>query len=176
MQAGPPTLSDRLHDIVSQFGVVIGFAIFTLIFGAWGEYRDRRNRWHYADKRSRLSQIDKERARLLQSHFHTTHCPICLESFEGVDLADNVEEGMKRVDSFGIPANGNDGRPLKMLRYGHVFDESCWKQWVNAGHGNPILNHNHKTFSLLLAYCITITNVFVARGTVPQGHNYLFRN
>ena len=137
LQAGPPTLADRLHDFVSRFGVVIGFAVFTLIFGAWGEYRDRSKRWHYADKRSRLSQSDKERARLLQSHFHTAHCPICLESFEGADLSNDAEAGMKRVDSFGIPANGNDGRPLKMLRCGHVFDETCWKQWVNSGHGNP---------------------------------------
>lgn len=141
--AGPPTFSDRLHDFVSRFGVVIGFAIFTFFFGAWGEYRDRQKRWQYAETRSRLSKDDKEKARLLQSHFHTPHCPICLESFdglEGVDLpggGEKGEEGMKRVDSFGIPVKGNDDRPVKMLRCGHIFDETCWNLWVNSGHGNP---------------------------------------
>lgn len=137
LQAGPPTLGDRLHDFVSRFGVVIGFAVFTFMFGAWGEYRDRRKRWQYADSRSRLSKAEKEKARLLQSQFHTSHCPICLESFEGLDIPHDNEEGMKRVDSFGIPVKGNDDRPLKMLRCGHVFDETCWKMWVNSGHGNP---------------------------------------
>jgi len=155
LQAGPPTMSDRMHDFVARFGVVIGFAIFTFFFGAWGEYRDRRKRWQYAETRSRLNKDDKEKARQLQSRFHTHHCPICLESFEGMEgielpsaaaviPADSSgEDGdgdinmMRRVDSFGIPLKGNDGRPVKMLRCGHIFDETCWKLWVNSGYGNP---------------------------------------
>lgn len=136
--AGPPTMKDRMHDFVSRFGVVIGFAIFTFFFGAWGEYRDRRKRWQYADSRSQLSRDDKEKARELQSRFHTSHCPICLETFENMDLPPPAADGsMRRVDSFGIPLRGNDGRPVKMLRCGHIFDETCWKLWVNSGHGNP---------------------------------------
>jgi hypothetical protein len=34
LEAGPPTLSDRLHDFLSRFGVVIVFAICTFFFGA----------------------------------------------------------------------------------------------------------------------------------------------
>lgn len=34
LEVGPPTLSDRLHDFVSRFGLVIAFAAFTVIFGA----------------------------------------------------------------------------------------------------------------------------------------------
>jgi hypothetical protein len=34
LQNGPPTLSDRIHDFVSRFGVVIAFAAFTFCFGA----------------------------------------------------------------------------------------------------------------------------------------------
>jgi hypothetical protein len=34
ISAGPPTLSDRLHDFIARFGVVIIFAIFTFLFGA----------------------------------------------------------------------------------------------------------------------------------------------
>jgi TPM domain len=32
--AGPPSLSDRFHDFVTRFGVVIVFAAFTFVFGA----------------------------------------------------------------------------------------------------------------------------------------------
>jgi TPM domain len=34
LQTGPPTLSDRMHDFVARFGVVIAFALFTFFFGA----------------------------------------------------------------------------------------------------------------------------------------------
>jgi TPM domain len=34
LEAGPPTLSDRLHDFASRFGLVICFALFTFFFGA----------------------------------------------------------------------------------------------------------------------------------------------
>jgi len=155
LEAGPPTMSDRFHDFVSRFGVVVAFAIFTFFFGAWGEYRDRRKRWHYAETRSRLSGVEKEKARQLQQNYHTKSCPICLEPFDDADIPSDIEEiveddvvgddeeeprkdkGMRRVDSYGIPCRGTDGRPLKMLRCGHIFDESCWKTWVNSGYGNP---------------------------------------
>lgn len=165
LEAGPPTISDRFHDFVSRFGVVVAFAVFTFFFGAWGEYRDRRRRWHYAETRSRLSGVDKEKARQLQQNYHTKSCPICLEPFDDADFPSDVEDfdneqsvesvgasqnddtarkrsGMRRVDSYGIPCRGNDGRPLKMLRCGHVFDESCWKTWVNSGYGNPCIVSN----------------------------------
>ena len=142
LEAGPPTVSDRLHDFVSRFGVVVAFALFTFFFGAWGEYRDRRKRWQYAETRSRLSGVDKEKARQCQRDFQTKSCPICLENFEDAPLEDVEGEGtpsgtMRRVDSYGIPVRGNDGRPLKMLRCGHIFDDSCWTTWVNSGFGNP---------------------------------------
>lgn len=47
------------------------------------------------------------------------------------------KQNLKRVDSLGIPLIGSDDRPIKMLRCGHIFDESCWKLWVDSGHGNP---------------------------------------
>jgi hypothetical protein len=31
---GPPTLSDRIHDFIARFGIVIAFATFTFCFGA----------------------------------------------------------------------------------------------------------------------------------------------
>lgn len=159
LAAGPPTMEDRLHDFLARFGVVIAFAVFTFLFGAWGEYRDRRKRWQYAESRSLLTPVEREKARLLQKEYQTRSCPICLESFdygedsmleeENTDEAgrQNVDRerktgnngGMKRVDSYGIPLNGLDRKKIKLLRCGHIFCESCWKQWVHSGQGNPCI-------------------------------------
>ena len=81
LQSGPPSMMDRLHDFCSRFGVVILFATFTFFFGAWGEYRDRRKRFQFAEERSQLKGVDREKACLLQQGYKTTTCPICLEPF-----------------------------------------------------------------------------------------------
>eukprot|EP00934_Nitzschia_sp_Nitz4_P003566 Nitzschia sp. Nitz4//scaffold63_size106090//90208//91593//NITZ4_004411-RA/size106090-processed-gene-0.134-mRNA-1//1//CDS//3329556038//3556//frame0 len=127
LMAGPPTLTDRLHDFLARFGVVIAFAVFTFVFGAWGEYRDRRKRWQYAENKSKLNEVDFEKARLLQKDFGTQACPICLENFS------------KETDSMGLPLHGGDGKKVKMLRCGHIFCEACWKGWVHSGQGNPCI-------------------------------------
>lgn len=51
--------------------------------------------------------------------------------------AGKQKEGLKRVDSFGIPLCGTDGKPIKLLRCGHIFDTTCWQMWVDSGQGNP---------------------------------------
>jgi uncharacterized membrane protein YgcG len=166
LAAGPPTMKDRLHDFMARFGVVIAFAVFTFFFGAWGEYRDRRKRWQYAESRSKLTAVEKEKARLLQREFNARSCPICLDPFDIDDLDEEKHDdnndgdkkeasldttitaasiqiaaanslGMKRVDSYGIPLRGMDRRKIKLLRCGHIFCDTCWKQWVHSGHGNP---------------------------------------
>ena len=162
LEAGPPTISDRLHDFIARFGVVIAFAFFTFAFGAWGEYRDRRKRWQYAEQRSRLSSVEREKASMLQQDYRSRCCPICLENFDYGDdkpesssldetkslnsLSTKAEEDSDReslmessraVDKFGIPIKGADGKRIKMLRCGHIFCETCFKQWVHSGCGNP---------------------------------------
>lgn len=81
LEAGPPTFQDRLHDFFARFGVVIAFAVFTFVFGAWGEYRDRRKRWQFAEQRSRLNSMEREKAWQLQRDYRNKCCPICLENF-----------------------------------------------------------------------------------------------
>jgi len=82
LDSGPPSFADRMHDFCARFGVVILFATFTFFFGAWGEYRDRRKRFQYAEERSQFKgEVDREKAKLLQQGYNTRQCPICLESF-----------------------------------------------------------------------------------------------
>ncbi len=71
LQEGPPSFLDRLDDFVERFGVVIAFTVFTFVFATWGECRDRRNRLFSADRRSRMSAAEKEKARQLQKEFKT---------------------------------------------------------------------------------------------------------
>ena len=95
LREGPPTMADKVHDFMSRFGVVIAFAMFTFFFGAWGELRERRKRWQYAETRSKLTPFEREKARLLQREFKSRSCPICLENFdygEDLFLGEEVEE------------------------------------------------------------------------------------
>jgi len=164
LRAGSPTVKDRMDDFFERFGVVLAFAFFTFLFATYGEFQDRRKRVVLAERRSRMTVVEKEKARSMQREFQTKACPICLETFGG--SSSNNESGkdditvdadastltkkerarkkeqkqkMKRVDSHGIPLKGNDERPIKFLRCGHIFDESCWKMWVDSGHGNSMM-------------------------------------
>ena len=68
---GPPSFTDRVNDFFERFGVVILFTIFTFVFATWGECRDRRKRFLFAERRSRMTTAEKERARLLQVEFRS---------------------------------------------------------------------------------------------------------
>ncbi len=68
---GPPSFSDRVNDFFERFGVVILFTIFTFVLATWGECRDRRKRLFLAERRSRMTAPERERARLLQVEFRS---------------------------------------------------------------------------------------------------------
>jgi len=152
---GPPSFTDRVNDFFQRFGIVMLFTISTFLFATWGECRDRRKRIFFVERRSRMTAAEKQKARLLQQGFATKMCPICLEPFDlapdkdtdaAIQISPDKEKSppkqkqkMKRVDSLGVPLMGADDQPIKMLRCGHIFDETCWSMWVNSGHGNPMI-------------------------------------
>lgn len=132
---GPPTITEKLHDFCDRFGLVFLFSICTFILAVCGEVRERRRRYYFAEVSSRLTDAEEKKARLLQQAYRTDSCPICLEEF---DTHNNDKDyPNKEFDSYGIPLRGSDGKPLKMLRCGHIFDTTCWSAWVHSGNGNP---------------------------------------
>eukprot|EP00591_Stephanopyxis_turris_P014787 CAMPEP_0195537766 /NCGR_PEP_ID=MMETSP0794_2-20130614/48605_1 /TAXON_ID=515487 /ORGANISM="Stephanopyxis turris, Strain CCMP 815" /LENGTH=804 /DNA_ID=CAMNT_0040671585 /DNA_START=207 /DNA_END=2621 /DNA_ORIENTATION=+ len=163
LRLGPPTATDRIWDIISRFGVVIGFSLLTFGFAVWGEYKDRCRRWQYTEKQSKLNKKEFIVAKSLQVEYECYTCPICLEDFSYPEekkpekkeslqknkkkfmkktygsLIDNYEDAMQHSNTTTTrpPSIGSDGLPLKLLRCGHAFDQTCWKLWVNKGTGDP---------------------------------------
>ena len=97
-----------------SFMVVAGF--FTTFFGLaiYASRKQKEERESYARLQYHLSELDQQQAQARQGHYHTTSCPICLGDFH--------------VTTF--PMVGSDGLPVKLLRCGHVFDETCWREWT----------------------------------------------
>jgi uncharacterized membrane protein YgcG len=122
IQLGEPDFRERVNDWimaytgVAWFAVIVGLAIRHI-------WKDQQTRRTYARVASHLDELDRSRAEALQGRFLAVSCPICLESFEPRDEGSN-------------PQKGSDGLPLKLLRCGHVYDETCWKEWINSGQGN----------------------------------------
>ena len=122
LTAGPPTREELYHDMLET---LLPLSLFTFMLAMVGfkgclQHRDARA---YARVQTQLSQLDRDRAQALQGRYQCVSCPICLENFE--TAADGCP-----------PTKGSDGLPLKLLRCGHVFDETCWSEWVSSGTGN----------------------------------------
>lgn len=163
--AGPPTLQDRLHDFLARFGVVIAFAVFTFFFGAWGEYRDRRKRWQFAEARSKLNGIEKEKARLLQRDFRTTACPICLEPFDyGEDLLLGNHHDEEEDYDHNIKNNNDNKRPDEERK---LFPTATAIKRVDS-FGIPILGNDRRKIKLLRCGHIFCESCW--KGWVHSGH------
>jgi hypothetical protein len=142
IEMGPPTMTDKIGNFLKRFGVVVGFSLFAFTCAFGSEYGDRLRRWHVIEKRSKLSPRDKIRAMSLQEEYHCTGCPICLEEFpinssKSHNLEENSTAGTTQDYGELVPLRGSDGLPLKLLHCGHAFDYTCWKCWVDRGHGDP---------------------------------------
>jgi uncharacterized membrane protein YgcG len=70
-----------------------------------------------------------------------------LEAFKVVGCSDddngddNATKSKRDGDESACPLNrqcmrGSDGLPLKLLRCGHVFDQTCWEEWSQSGQGD----------------------------------------
>ena len=116
IQKGEPKWNELIWDYLGiEFFLLSGYAL--AIFGTMRAARRRREAQRvYAEAASQLTAIDRAQAEALQGQFNATSCPICLENFAS-------------------DTTGSDNRPIKLLRCGHVFDASCWEEWVNSGQG-----------------------------------------
>ena len=137
--SGPPSLWEQYIDLVTILGFVsLGFV---------NKYRESRNKRKYAEVYSKLDKLDKERALLLMGQYECTSCPICLENFQlgsvqcsndNNDKNDNINHPVDDDSTAKGNANsndviGSDGLPVRILRCGHAFDESCWQEWILKG-------------------------------------------
>ena len=122
--------------------------LWVILGGAFLVWRDRRRRRQYAAATAQLNELDRARAEALQGRFQATSCPICLEPFrmdktspcsEVVDATTTALPGGLQQQSPPppppLPRFGSDGRPLRLLRCGHMFDESCWEDWLKTTSG-----------------------------------------
>ena len=137
VEAGEPDRSERMWEFLSD---AWPFAMFASIIGfvaLQGRLQQRRQR-EYARVQTQLTELDRHRAEALQGRYQCTSCPICLNDFESENGDDN--------SSSEAPMIGSDGLPLRLLRCGHVFDETCWTEWIETGQGNcqkcPICNQD----------------------------------
>lgn len=122
LTSGEPTAGERREEMLESmiplgiFGAIVSLFLYQT-------HRERQEQRVYSEVQSQLSELDRARAEALQGQYECKSCPICLDAFPAEITG-------------GPPKNGSDGQPLKLLRCGHVFDETCWTDWVNTGKGN----------------------------------------
>ena len=118
IRLGEPGVYEQAGEFAANY---LGLGLIGVFFASalWGARQRDRQRREYTRVRSHLNSLDQQRAQALQGRFECKSCPICLEDF-------NLTSTSKK---------GSDGKPLKLLRCGHVFDESCWLDWVQSGNG-----------------------------------------
>ncbi|KAL3908355.1 MAG: hypothetical protein SGILL_008514, partial [Bacillariaceae sp.] len=118
VEAGEPNFWERILYFFHPENFFVVFWVFLAVNGFYRAWKQQREQREYAQLASQLSELDRAQAEALQGNYQPqTSCPICLESFDSGTL-------------------GSDGQPIKLLRCGHIFDESCWSEWVSSGRGD----------------------------------------
>jgi uncharacterized membrane protein YgcG len=133
--AGKPDWKEN----ASSFAVdKLPYFIFASFFGlvAIAAVHERKQRREYAKVATHLDELDRARAEALQGRFQAKSCPICLESFTFPQRDGKGESNANETE--GLICTGSDGLPLKLLRCGHVFDDTCWAEWISSGHQGKI--------------------------------------
>jgi len=149
IKQGSPDFWEQVAVFFDEYGMIMlmATAIFSIMY--WQRLEVRK----YAEVESQLAELDRQRALALQGQYQAKSCPICLEPFpdtaqckiikqsdsaEAPDLQESeaLTQGDKHSSSEGNELRlGSDGLPVKLLICGHVFDETCWRQWVRNGQG-----------------------------------------
>lgn len=113
---GPVSSSEEGKD---WFPVLVIVVFFSSFFGLafWASRKQKLERESYARVQYHLNELDQQQAQARQGHYQTTSCPICLEDFHSTTV-------------------GSDGLPVRLLRCGHVFDETCWRDWTTSARGS----------------------------------------
>ena len=124
-RGSPSFYESHIQPHLELMGILL---VFFGIFTFQKHYTDQQ-RQEYAQVHSQLSQMDRDRAMALMGQYRCTSCPICLESFQQPDNPNNDDDDTAIV-------NGHDGLPIKLLRCGHAFDQSCWDEWIRSGQGD----------------------------------------
>jgi len=138
LEQGPPSNSEKAKDFFKRFGPVLFFTSSTIFMAVYGERRDRFRKFDEAERVSAMDAEEEDKAKTLQRQFSCKECPICLEPFKLPDKCEEAQVGSNYSD-LPLLQTGSDGRPLKLLRCGHVFDSECWKSWIISGSGD--MNH-----------------------------------
>jgi len=160
LRRGKPQFWEKIGNLAAEYaGIFLIFGFFG--FAVFAAKKHEEEKRLYARVKSQLSEIDRAKAEALKGKYHCTSCPICLEYFKqpGALSSDNsiTKGGEEEQPLVGPGENlqespkpqqqsliGSDGLPLKLLRCGHVFDDTCWSQWIESGTGQvnrcPICN------------------------------------
>jgi len=116
-KAEEPSVFERSRDKWFNTNTIVVFiwTIFVIGNGAFQRWKRQREQRIYAKAAIRLSELDRARAEALRGTYRrTASCPICLDDFSSTVL-------------------GSDGHPIQLLRCGHVFDKTCYQEWVSSG-------------------------------------------
>lgn len=112
-----PSLIEKMFENWDSI-IIFLWTAFAFGIGSFRERKRQREQRVYAKVAAQLSELDRARAGVLQgSYQQTTSCPICFEKFLST-------------------VHGSDGRPLQLLRCGHVFDKTCFEKWISLGYGD----------------------------------------
>lgn len=148
VDSGEPGTYEKMADFAVEYGWVVAVA---LVFGyaLWNARQIERRKREYARVASYLHELDCAKAQALQGKYRTTSCPICLEAFQvqeddlgnhdcdhSAGDGDNLLQQQQTQKQGHQPMTGSDGMPVKQLRCGHVFDHSCFNEWINSGNCN----------------------------------------
>jgi uncharacterized membrane protein YgcG len=132
VESGEPSFWERAQDYAW-----VALLLLVLLIAYWSSRRDQERRRQYAEMTSHLSELDRAHAEVLQGKYQSTSCPICLEAFPMADFSESSTHscGNNGSSCHGEERLGSDGMPLKLLRCGHCFDDTCFLEWVRTGSG-----------------------------------------